>query len=187
MSAPVAEAPQPVTRKVGRPSSKGFHSESVKVQQRDPVIQPPIEEKMTNPFGIEVVDRISEDELETLAFLEEPVKIHIFQSNDPQFAPLCTDYVSNNGIAAEVLFKNGWVQMGYLPRGQSIYVKRKTLAQLASNRIENIQVHVEHRTKGEDPINHTNTVTTRTFQFQVIEDNNKNGAAWLERLLYRRA
>lgn len=180
----VAEAPQPVARKVGRP--KGFHSESVKVQQKDPYIQPPIGEKMENPNIIEAVDRISEDDLETLAFLEEPVKIHIFQSNDPQFAPLCTDYIANRGIPAEVLFKNGWVQMGYLPRGQSIYVKRKTLAQLANNRIDNIQVRVE-QPKGEDPINHTNTVTTRTFQFQVIEDKNPLGAAWLERLLYRRA
>lgn len=175
-----AEAPK-VVRK-----SKEFHSESVKVAQRDPVIQPPIDEKMENPFGVEVVDRISEDDLETLAFLEEPVKIHIFQSNDPQFAPLCTDYVSNNGIPAEVLFKNGWVQMGYLPRGQSIYVKRKTLAQLASNRIDNIQVRVE-QPKNEDPINHTKAITTRTFQFQVVEDKNPKGAVWLERALYRTA
>lgn len=185
MSSPVAEAPQPVVRKVGRPKG-GLHSESVKVQQRASVVQPPIEEHMENPFKIEPVDRISEDELEDLAFLEEPVKIHIFQSNDPHFAPLCTDFVANRGIPAEVLFKNGWVQMGYLPRGQSIYVKRKTLAQLASNRIDNIQVRVE-QPKNEDPINHTNTVTTRTFQFQVIEDKNPKGAAWLERLLYRRA
>lgn len=179
----IAEAPKPVTRKVGR--SKGIHSDSVKLEQRSSVVQPPIEEKMENPFKIEPVDRISEDELETLAFLEEPVKIHIFQSNDPNFAPLCTDYIANRGIPAEVLFKNGWVQMGYLPRGQSIYVKRKTVAQLASNRIDNIQVRVEHP-KGEDPINHTTPVTTRTFQFQVLEDKNPLGPPWFERLLSRR-
>lgn len=142
---------------------------------------------MENPMAVEPVDRISEDDLETLAFLEEPVKIHIFQSNDPQHAPMCTDFISNRGIPAEVLFKNGWVQIGYLPRGQTIYVKRKTLAQLASNRIDAIQTRVERQSEASDPINHTMPITTRTFQFQVIEDKNPKGAAWLERLLYRRA
>jgi len=181
-----ATAPQPVARKVSRyPREKGLHSESVKVEQRASFVQPPIEEKMENPMAIEPVDRIEEDELETLAFLEEPVKIHIFQSNDAAFAPLCTEFISNRGIPAEVLFKNGWVQMGYLPRGQTIYVKRKTLAQLASNRVDQIQTRVERQPQS-DPINHTTPVTTRTFQFQVIEDRNPKGAAWLERLLYRR-
>lgn len=185
MSSAVAEPKKVERKKVQR--KKPFESQDVKIEQHPPIIHPPLGEKMENEMNVEVVDRISEDELESMAFLEEPVKIYIYRHTDPAYSDiLSTDYIANQGVPAQVLFKNGWVPMGYLPRGQAVYVKRKTVAQIAGAKVDTFKTQVEEPVN-QDPINRTIPITTASFSFQVVEDRNPKGAAWLERILSRRA
>lgn len=118
---------------------------------------------------------------EKLAFAEEPVTILIHRSGE-KFSPNCTDFVSVNGRPAEVLFSNGWVPVGYLPRGRSITVKRKVVEVIARSKQDHVKTVVIER-DNEDPRNYVERATLSTTPFQMLEDKNPLGIEWLSQLL----
>jgi hypothetical protein len=120
-------------------------------------------------------------DFEKLAFAEEPVTILIHRSGE-KFSPNCTDLISVNGRHAEVLFSNGWVPVGYLPRGKSITVKRKVVEVLARSKQDHVKTVVIER-DNEDPRNYVERATINTMPFQMIEDKNPLGVEWLSQLL----
>jgi hypothetical protein len=106
----------------------------------------------------------------------------IHRSIDPKFSPNCTDYIAVNGVAAEMLFKNGWIKLGYLPRGIPFYTKRKYVEVIAKSKMTQWSTRVEEKVN-EDPMNYTDPVTSATLAFSVLEDKNPKGAEWLVTLL----
>lgn len=176
-----AVAEKPVAKRVYKRSSELLDSRAITIEQKPSIEQPPIDEEMTPTPDIIVVDQLKKDHAERLAFMEEPVKIMIQRSGE-KFSPMTTDLVAVNGIKAEILFKNGWVQIGYLPRGQGFYTKRKYVEQLAQAKICQVSTRVVE-TPGEDPRNFIDPVTTPVFGFNVLEDKSPKAAEWIERLM----
>ena len=110
-----------------------------------------------------------------------PTRDDIHRSGE-RFASSVTDYIAVNGKPAEMLFKNGWVPIGYLPRGVVITTKRKYLERLAASKKDEVHTNVvEH--PGQDPQNLVDRYTTSTLPFSLIEDKNPLGAEWLSQLL----
>jgi hypothetical protein len=159
-----------------------FDTRSVKQEQKPTIKMPEIHEPFERDPEILVhEDELSMDHADRLMFFEEPVKILIHNSQDG-LAARTTDYVANNGVAAEMLFKQGWVPIGYLPRGISIIVKRKIVSILAGARLESVRTNVIERDNA-NPENYIERTVTHPVAFSVIEDKNPRGGEWLARLL----
>jgi hypothetical protein len=168
-----------VTRK-----HKEVDSRSINPRQKPDIEMPSLDVEMERtPELVAVETPLLKADYDKLAFNEEPVTILIHRSGE-KFSPGCTDLISINGTKAEMLFKNGWVQIGYLPRGIGITTKRKYVEALAGAKTDTVSTRViEH--DGEDPRNTVERVTVNVCAFSVLEDKNPIGAEWLGQLLRR--
>lgn len=165
---------------------RDFESGNVKIDQKPRIEMPDIGENLEREPDIIVPENeVLKAELDKLAFNEEPVKIIIHRSGE-KFQPKTTDLIAVNGKKAEMLFRNGWVQIGYLPRGVAFYTKRKYVEQLAHAKVDNIQTQHEDATV-ERPKNWIDRSTTASALFAVLEDKNPLGIPWLEELLRSQA
>lgn len=170
---------EPISRK-----KKDFDSRSVEPTQKAALEMPAIDQPFIREPDIVLSETdLKPSEYQKLAFNEEPVTILIHRSGE-KFSPRCTDLISINGTKAEMLFKNGWVQMGYLPKGIGIITKRKYVEALAGAKVDSISTNVIEQ-DGEDPRNMVERVTTNVAAFSVLEDKNPLGAEWLASLLRR--
>lgn len=143
----------------------------------------PIDQTQEHPSAVQPVDREMKDlNFDSIAFAEDKLLIIIHRGHDPKFSPMCTDYIAVNGVPAEILYKNGWIRSGYLPRGLPFYTKRKYVEVLARSKQDSINTEVITRDR-EDPVNKTHTITTASLAFSVLEDKNPKGAEWLTLLL----
>lgn len=177
----IASAPLPVAKRTYKKRDKEFDSRSVKIDQKPSInmgqLDDPLPEISTD---IVTEQQLKKDQADKLAFSNEKIKILIHRSGE-SFAPRCTDYIAVNGKGAEMLFKNGWVELGYLPRGYPFYTKRKYVEQLAHAKIDRIETRVVER--GQDRDNYTDRITSSVASFVVLEDPNPLGAPWLESIL----
>jgi len=156
------------------------------INQKPTMKMPPIHEPVTREPDIIVAEHsIEKLNLDALAMAEEAVEILIHRSVE-KFSPPVTDYIAINGVPAEMLFKNGWVRMGYLPRGRSIVTKRKYVEVLARAKHDAINTTVIER-DNEDPQNFVERVTTSTMSFTVLQDKNPKAHDWLEQLVRTRS
>jgi hypothetical protein len=188
-----AEKPEKLERKrqtLKRASDlkKEFDSRSVKMDQKAPI---DMGSDLTDPINREPDIFVPEndvlpEDLDLLAFNEEPVTILIHKSQEMKFQPKTTDLICVNGIKAEMLLRRGWVQIGYLPRGVPFITKRKYVEQLAHAKVDHISTEHEG-TEVERPKNFTNIVTSAACTFSLIEDKNPRGVAWLTSLLRNQA
>jgi hypothetical protein len=85
-----------------------------------------------------------------------------------------------------MLFKNGWVPIGYFPKGVSFITKRKYVERMALAKQDSIRTNVIER-DNEDPQNFVERITTSVLSFSVLEDKNPKGAEWLTALIRQRA
>jgi hypothetical protein len=162
-----------------------FDSRSVKMDQKPPIHMAPLGQPQAPVSDIIVAEgHLIKAQADKLMFADEKVKIMIHRSGE-RFAPQCTDYIAVNGKGAEMLFKNGWVEVGYLPRGSAFYTKRKYIEQLAHAKIDRVETRVVER--GADRDNYTDRHTTSVCSFVVLEDANPLGAPWLESILRNQA
>lgn len=183
MSAAVAPL-QVVARRAPKKKSE-FDSRSVKMDQKPSIQMAPLNEAQAPVSDLIMVEKqLIKDQNDKLMFANEPVKIMIHRSGE-RFSPICTDYIAVNGKGAEILFKNGWIEMGYLPRGTAFYTKRKYVEQLAHAKIDRVETRVVER--GADRDNFTDRFTSSVASFVVIEDKNPLGIPWLEQILRSQA
>lgn len=174
----MTEAPKRAVRQ----KKHELDSRQFPINQRDPIKMPGLGQELDHPSNIVIAEGpLPMQQLEELAFMEEPVKILIHRGSD-KLSMRVTDYIAINGIAGEILYKNGWIPVGYFPRGQSFYTKRKYVGVLARAKKDNITTNVIQR-DGEDPENFTEVATQSILSFVVLEDKNPRGAEWLEALI----
>lgn len=159
---------------------KELHSDSVKIEQKPTIID---QKKHEEEGDIILVDKpVNKEWLDELAFNEEPVTIRIEPSAEKHAAGAHPVWV--NGKGAEV-FQNGrWQEIGYLPVGRVLTIKRKYVAVLASAKFDNISTEVVE-VVNENPNNQIKRLTSRTVSFSVLEDKNPRGGAWLTELCRR--
>lgn len=173
-----------------RPTMKpeGPYTGDIKIEQKSDLSLPPLGEDIPRGERIQPVSLkdLTKDYLDELAFNEEPVTIIIPLSSEKDVAR-CTDLIEINGVKAEILFKNGWVQFGWFPKGYSFTTKRKYVEVLARSKMDNVTTLVTEPTDGGDPSNVVQRFTTAKTGFQVIADKNPRGAEWLRRIVSSQA
>lgn len=173
---------EPIIRRSKLKRKSELDTRETRIPQKPVLQMPGIDQAIERESPIVQVETpLLRDDLDKLAFAEEPVTILIHRSGE-KFAPRSTDYIGVNGKGAEMLFKNGWVPIGYLPRGQSITTKRKYVEVLAKSKMDHVTTTVIER-DNEDPQNLVERATVQLTTFSVIHDANPKGAEWLAQLL----
>jgi len=175
-------APEKIQRRSKLPRKSELDSRSVAIPQKEKLEMPPIDEEVERESLVITPETpLIKDDFDKLAFAEEAITILIHRSGE-KFAPRTTDFVGVNGKPAEMLFKNGWIPMGYLPRGISIVTKRKVVEVLARSKQDHVTTTVVER-DNEDPKNFVERSTVSTTSFSVLHDPNPMGGEWLSQLL----
>jgi hypothetical protein len=174
---------EPIVRKKKLKRLSELDSRSVDIPQKERIVLPPITESVEREETIVLPEApLVTADIDKLAFAEEPITILIHRSGE-RFAPRCTDYIGVNGKGAEMLFKNGWVSIGYLPRGQAIVTKRKYVEVLARAKQDNVNANYTRTNESEEPVNFVDRSTVSLCAFSVIKDENPLGAEWLSQIL----
>lgn len=158
-----------------------LHSSDVKIEQKKPIIDT---KKYEEEGDVIIADAsmVNKQWCEELAFNEEPVMIRIEPSSEKN-APGAHPFW-NNGKGAEV-FQNGqWMEIGYLPVGRALIVKRKIVAIMAGAKYDRITTEVDEPTV-EKPRNEIRRFTSSAVSFSVLQDKNPKGVAWLTDLIRR--
>lgn len=169
---------------------------NMEIQQKDSFELPPLGEPLERPTDIVTLPhgaKVTREEAEMLAFMDEPVKIMVHHATGDRPSPW-TDYIANNGIPAQVLMtRDGysqdlgsgkWIGYGYFPRGIPLVTKRKFLEELAKSKQDVIETEIVDR-ESQQPRNIIHRRTSAKFPFQVLEDRNPKGTEWLHRVMYQ--
>jgi hypothetical protein len=117
-----------------------------------------------------------------LAFMEEPVTIRLEPSAEKFAAPWFPAWV--NGKGAEVHQRGRWEEVGYLPVGEVITIKRKILEVLIRAKHDIINTDVRDK-DSERPDNRVTRHTAAVHQLSIIEDRNPRGVPWLSEMRRR--
>lgn len=155
-----------------------FNSADVKVDQNDPI------EDKTAATIVEADEKILRDKdyQDRLAMAEEPVKIIINPAGGDN--PPMSYYASVNGIYAEVLSNDQWIQIRDIPVGVEVVTKRKYVENLLRAKTERPHTWHENATVPQ-PRNIIQRRTSSVANVQVLEDRNPRGAAWYADLTRR--
>lgn len=149
-----------------------LHSDSMKIEQRDPISD------MSDYEGdvILVDPSIAHKEYaDALAFMEEPVQITLEASAEKNAAGAFPCWC--NGKPAEV-FQNGrWDEIGYLPVGRALIVRRKILEIIIRAKTDTVHTRIIGE-NSDSPNNVVNRFTSPVHSFSILEDRNPRGAAW---------
>jgi hypothetical protein len=149
-----------------------LHSEQMEnVEQKPPVLDP-----STYDGDVVIGERIANAEyLEDLAMMEEPVTIRIEPSSDKNAAG--AQYYCVNGKPAEILINDRWRELGWLPVGQVLTIKRKVLEVILRAKTDSVHNKVLEP-DSDRPNNVIDRYTTPATSFSILEDSNPKGAAW---------
>lgn len=161
---------------------KEMHVSDVKIQQKDPIVGDVKREDRESEIVLVDPAATNKEYLDELKFNEEPITIRIEPSSEKNAAGAHPVWV--NGKGAEVFQRGQWQEIGYLPVGRILIVKRKVVAVLAGAKFDNVTTEVEDATV-ENPQNLVRRLTSSAVSFSVLEDKNPRGRAWLTELIRR--
>jgi hypothetical protein len=156
-----------------------LHSETLpKVEQ-----MPDIKDPAAYDGDIILTDRaINQDYLDELAFMEEAVTIRLEPSSDKNAAMAFPVWC--NGKKAEVFQGGRWIEIGYLPVGVVMVVKRKVLEIIIRAKTDRVETKILDES-GERPNNVISRFTSPVHSFSIIEDQNPRGPSWVAELRRR--
>lgn len=155
-----------------------LHSDTMKIEQKAPILDP-----KTYEGDIVIGEKIGDAEYnDELAFNEEPVTIRLEPSSDRNAASCYPVWV--NGKKAEVYQNGRWDEIGYLPVGRQLIVKRKVLEIIIRAKVDTIQTQILEQ-DAERPNNMVTRSTSAVHSFSILEDRNPRGAAWATELRRR--
>jgi len=120
--------------------------------------------------------------LDELLFMEEPVTIRLEPSSDKNAANAFPIWV--NGKRAEVFQNNRWEEIGYLPVGRILIVKRSVLEVIVRAKVDTIHTAIQEM-DSDHPNNVVQRFTSPVHSFSIIEDRNPGGAAWVQEIRRR--
>lgn len=157
-----------------------LHSSTLPIDQH-----PPIVDTSTYEGDVVLVDSsisADKDYADALAFMEEPVTIRLEPSSDKNAAMAFPVWC--NGKAAEVHQNGRWDEIGYLPVGRPLTVKRKTLEIIIRAKTDTIHTEIRHM-DAERPENAVQRFTSAVHSFSILEDRNPRGPAWVQEMRRR--
>ena len=159
---------------------KPLHSDEIKIEQKAPIVD---KKKHEDDGEVILVDTpINKDYLDALAFAEEPVTIILNPSaekNAPTAFPVWV-----NGKGAEVFQQGRWDEIGYLPVGRPLIIKRKYLEVIIRAKLDSVTTAHDDSTV-ERPMNRINRATSAVHSFSILEDANPRGQAWAKEMIRR--
>jgi hypothetical protein len=157
-----------------------LHSDKLPpVEQKPPIIDP-----SAYDGDIVTAEQIGQNlgYLGELAFMEEPVTVRLEPSSDKNAAGAFP--VWTNGKPAEVYQNGRWDEIGYLPVGRVLVIKRKVLEVIIRAKVDTVHTKVREM-DSERPNNVIERFTSPVHSFSIIEDRNPRGAAWVAELRRR--
>jgi hypothetical protein len=157
-----------------------LHSDSMPLPEQ----MPPISDDPSLYDGDVVLteDVLKKEYADALAFNEEPVTIRIEPSSEKNAAGAFPVWV--NGKPAEVFQLGRWDEIGWLPVGRVLIVKRKVLEVIIRAKVDSIQTKIIDQ-DGERPNNVVHRFTSPVHSFSILEDRNPRGPAWVTELRRR--
>ena len=157
-----------------------LHSDTLTIEQK-----PTISDNPDDYDGeIVLVDPsvAAKEYADELAFMEEPVTIRIEPSADKNAAGAFPVWV--NGKPAEVCQNGRWDEIGYLPVGRVLTIRRKVLEVIIRAKVDTVQTRIVDQ-DSERPNNVINRFTSPVHSFSILEDRNPKGAAWVTEIRRR--
>lgn len=155
-----------------------LHSDDVKIEQKAPIL-----DHKEYEGDIVLVDKpFNKDYLDELEFQEEPVTIILNPSaekNAPTAFPVWV-----NGKGAEVFQNNQWMEIGYLPVGRPLTIKRKYIEVIIRAKLDAVTTQHDDATV-ERPHNRINRSTSAVHSYSILEDKNPKGRAWAQEMIRR--
>lgn len=157
---------------------KELHSDEVKIEQKSQITNSDDREG-----DVVLVDKpFNSDYLDELAFQEEPVTIILNSSADKNAPTSFPVWV--NGKGAEVFQNNRWMDIGYLPIGRPLVVKRKYVEVIIRAKLDSVTTQHEDATV-ERPNNRVHRATSSVHSYSILEDKNPKGRAWAQEMIRR--
>lgn len=155
-----------------------IHSSDIKIEQKDDIL-----DHTAYDGDVVLVDEpLNKDWADALLFNEEPVTIRLEPSTDKHAAAAFPVWC--NGKGCEVFQAGQWMEIGYLPVGRPLTIKRKYLEIIIRAKVDNIEADFIER-MNQDPQNVVRRRTAAVHSFSVLEDRNPKGGAWLSEMLRR--
>lgn len=127
-------------------------------------------------------DVLKKDYADALLFMEEPVTIRLEPSSDKNAATAFPVWC--NGQKAQVFQGGRWDEIGYLPVGVPLIVKRKILEVIVRTKIDTVHTRVQEM-DSERPNNVIQRFTSPVHSYSVLHDPNPRGPAWMQELRRR--
>lgn len=159
-----------------------LHSDNLpQVAQRAP-IPPNSNEYAGDVITGESILSADNDYLAELAMMEEPVTIRLEPSSDKNAATVFPIWV--NGKPAEVFQRGRWDEIGYLPVGRPLVIKRKVLEVIIRAKTDAVHTRVQNM-DAERPENVVERFTSPVHSFSIIHDDNPRGPAWVSEIRRR--
>jgi hypothetical protein len=179
---------------IGKRGRKETHSTDFKMGQYAPITDATPREDVSRAksnghrlFGgrlkqtgdILYLDRleVTEEYLTELAFYEEPLTIIINPSAHKNAATIFENWCG--GIKAEMWIANRWVQVGNLPVGKPITVKRHIVEHIIRARVITVQTLHDDATVA-SPRNEIHRSPSHVHSFSVLKDDSPRSQEWLE-------
>ena len=156
-----------------------LHSDDIKIEQKPDISDDPA----MRTGDIVVAHQLpSKDYADELAFNEEPVTIRLNPSSDKNASSHYPVWVNGKGCE---IFQNGrWMECAYLPVSRNVTIKRKYLEVIIRAKIDSLHTEVSEP-ESETPRNNVQRFTSPVHSFDIIEDKNPRGSAWIMELRRR--
>jgi hypothetical protein len=157
-----------------------LHSETLpKIEQQPDIVDPA---KYDGDIILTDKEQMNADYAAELAFMAEPVTIRLEPSSDKNAATVFPIWV--NGRKAEVFQNGGWQEIGYLPVGVVMTVRRYVLEVIIRAKVDTVQTRILDE-NGERPNNVITRFTSPIHSFSIINDANPRGPQWVAELRRR--
>lgn len=145
---------------------------------------PPVSDPSTYDGDVVIVEKIggNTEYMDELAFMEEPVTIRLEPSSDKNAAGAFPIWV--NGKPAECWQNGRWDEIGYLPVGRTLTVKRKVLEVIIRAKVDTVHTQIQEM-DSERPNNVIQRFTSPVHSFSILEDRNPRGPQWVAELRRR--
>jgi hypothetical protein len=155
-----------------------LHSETLPPIEQKPPID--LDDPDARSGDIVIVDEsiARKEYLDELTFMREPVTIRLEPSSEKNAASAFP--VWTNGKRAEVFQRGRWEEIGYLPTGVELIVRRHTLETIIRAKIDTISTGDmgEAGEMAKTSLQRPRAFTSALQSFSIIEDNNPRGRAW---------
>ncbi len=162
-----------------------LNSDTLSIEQRPPISDDPSQydgDIITGEPLAEIALGRDREYLAELAFNEEPVTIRLEPSSDENAATSHPFWC--NGKRAEVFQHGQWQEIGYLPTGVELIVKRKIVEIII--RAKRDRIHTKVRNPDSDtPHNEIDRFTSSAHSFSILRDDNPRGPAWVREVMRR--